>query len=253
MRGDSENRVLAYEVWYDFIIAESPRTKDRKYFIRERCVCVDSKSQERVVYHPRSSAMYLTYFRVEILRPAILGPTGEPPHYLYMGYIPDHYVCVASDELTQSRSEGKPRARYVEHLYLISPDTYSKQDKKRKPILAVRRSILTPGEVTHLSFTVNIPLRAYHISPPPFGELPSVKNCKGFDKEQWYAAVFEHNHEDPFRLDCEESKRVANSFHFKLLLPEKIWQLKLLVEDPKEGRTYGVHLPLPLLGFDDGI
>ena len=261
--GETPSTVI-YETWYDFITHEGER------FIRERTVVVEPDEENEFGYIPRSTMRTAVYLRAEIISKV---PTrfGRFDAWSVIGIGPDAEENVPqlgifdlSNTLEESfRAEGgrpKMRARYVEHLHHVDESAYRPGVGDRLPVLYVRRALPEQDHKfcsMNLIFTVNIPLGVYQISPPPFERAINKIGNTGCRKKLiekrafWHALVFERPSspdKDPFLVDCEESLRVLPYF-VRYLLPGGLWRLSLFVHNPRPGRIYGIHMPIPLTAF----
>ena len=248
----SYETMIVYETWYDFFYATAlGKGTVAQRVIRERTVVIEPSwiHKEPISFVPRTTVLTRPYYKAALLFPR--NDKSDTELSLSVGYEdgdPVHRV-----EILQAPERGYV-ARYVEHLYYPDRSNETGSAKHALPLLYVSRTTKENSVPASIMFVVNVPLAAYHISPPPFRSIVEKSKCsRELPKEIWHTLVFKRAFQkgaSTFDLDCEESIRVKSNF-MKFIVLEKYWRLNLYVPQPKKNRTYGIYIPLPLMGFID--
>lgn len=242
--------MVTYETWYDFFYVSAPgESTPPQRVIRERTIVIEPGAvhKKAISFEPRTTALVRPYYRAELLF-----PKGDPDVRISLSNKRTGDESVRQIRVPQAPEHGYV-VRYVEHLYYPDRENAA-QTKYALPLLYVRRSFKEDGVPAAVTFVVNVPLAAYHISPPPFRDIVKSSECaNALPEKTWHALVFKrafHRGANPFDLDCKESVRIKNNY-MKYIVLEKYWRLYLYVPKPKKNRAYGIYIPLPLMGFVD--
>ena len=241
--------MVMYETWYDFFFVSDPTGgAPPQRVIRERTIVIEPGEihKETISFVPRTTVLARPYYRTALLFPRNDGADIQPS-------LAERGSNPARRQIkVQQAPEHGYVARYIEHLYYPDRDNEAEHAEYALPLLYVRRAFKETGAPAAIMFVANVPLAAYHMSPPPFRNIVEGSECGNeLPEEVWHSLVFKrapHEGANPFDLDCEESIRIKNYF-MKFIVMEKYWRFILYVSKPKNNRAYGIYFPLPLMGF----